>query len=131
MTAPGAEGWSIKDHLAHLVVWEQILLHGHLQGRSRAEAAGIDESIARMAPEEGLNDYFQARDRDLPLAEVLARFRRSHQELLSALATYDEAKLLAPYGAQGYPLMDAAAGDSYEHYQEHNAQIRQLAGLDR
>jgi uncharacterized protein (TIGR03083 family) len=128
MTRPGPEEWSVKDHLAHLVSWEQILIRGHLQGRSIAEALGIDETIAQMPPEGGLNDYFRARDKDLPLNEVLDRYRRSHQQLLDALAEVDDAKLQTPYGERGRPLMAFVAGDSYEHYEEHDEFIRAIIG---
>jgi uncharacterized protein (TIGR03083 family) len=133
MTLPGPDGWSIKDHLAHLVAWQQILLESYLGGKSFAEAAGMDEATAaataHMTAESGLNDYFLARDRALPLYEVLARFQRSYAEVLDALEALDEAALFAPHGTQGRPLIDAIAGDSYEHDQEHTQQIRELAGL--
>src|SRR5574341_330088 len=62
MTALGPESWSVKDHLAHVVTWEQILVLAHLQGRSFAEAAHRDEATAaataHMTAETGLNAYF-------------------------------------------------------------------------
>lgn len=81
MTLPGRDGWSIKDHLAHLVAWQRILLESHLGGKTFAEAAGMDEATAaataHMTAETGLNDYFLARDRDLPLYEVMEQFQQS------------------------------------------------------
>jgi len=86
---PGPEGWSIKDHLAHLITWEQILIVHHLQGHSFAEAAQMDEATAAatadMTAEGGLNDYFYERDKNLPLSKVLADFDASHQRVLATL----------------------------------------------
>lgn len=130
MTQPGPEGWSVKDHLAHLVAWEQVLLGRHLQGRPFPEVAGIDEatwSKGRMSEDE-INAYFQARDKDLPLQEVLDRFHRSYQQVLDALEEIDEATLFAPFRNRPDPLAAVVAGNTYEHYREHERWMRELVG---
>ncbi len=122
LTAPGPEGWSVKDHLAHIATWERILLVAHLQGRSFAEAAGMDDATAKateeMTAETGLNDWFLQRDRGRPLADVLADVRETHARLLEAL---EDAEFAALRERMGHVI-----GNTYEHYDEHRAIIRAL-----
>jgi hypothetical protein len=133
MLRPGPERWSIKDHLAHLVAWQQIMIQRDLGGKSFAEAAGMDAATAaataHMTAETGINDYLRARDRDLPIHEVLDRLQRSFRQLLEALESLDETALAGPSGREGISLVEAIASDSYEHDQEHERWIREIAGL--
>jgi hypothetical protein len=126
MIMPGPEGWSVKDHLAHIVAWEQILVHAHLGGQSFAEAAQMDEATAaataHMTAETGLNEWLYQRDKSRPLAEVLTDFQQSHQQVLAALDKLEWAELLqprAPHTPDAAPRLAYIRGDTYEHYQEH------------
>jgi hypothetical protein len=132
MTAAGA-GWSVKDLLAHITAWEQVLLRCDLQGRSFAEAARMDEATAaataNMTAETGLNDYFYQRDKNRPLPDVLADFRHSHQQLLAALDKLDAAALMRPEDPndpESRPLIESIIGDTYAHYREHRATIEAM-----
>ena len=134
MTAPGPEGWSVKDHLAHLVAWEEILVVAHLQGRSFAEAAQMDEATAaktaHMTAETGLNEYFQKRDKGRSLSEVLAMFHRSYRRLLVVLEEMDYARLLTPHDPTDpqSKLIHVVIDDTYAHYREHRQIIQALTG---
>jgi uncharacterized protein (TIGR03083 family) len=131
MTRPGPEGWSVKDHLAHIVTWEQILLIHYMKGRSFAEATAMDEATAKamegMNAEEGLNDFFFNRDKGRPLAEVLADFRESHRRVLAALERESFESLMRPY-RDDRPLLNWVKGDTYGHYQEHRQIIETITG---
>src|SRR5512147_2370500 len=37
-------GWTVKDHLTHIIAWEQSILF-YFQGKPRFEALGIDEKM--------------------------------------------------------------------------------------
>ena len=121
MTIPGLEGWSIKDHLAHITTWERILLIAHLQSHSFAEAANMDESTSKateqMTAEQGLNDFFYQRDKETSLAMVLENFRETHQQLRAELAKID---------FMDNHLVQVIMGDTYEHYTLHNGFIQAL-----
>jgi hypothetical protein len=129
LTALGPEGWSIKDHLAHLVAWEEVLVIAHVQGRSFAEAARMDDHTAaatnHMTAETGLNDYFYRRDKERSLAETLADLHRSYRRVLSVLDTLPEERLLTT-DQDGHPLLEVIAGNTYRHYREHARIIRTL-----
>jgi len=127
MVAPGEEGWSVKDHLAHLTHWEQILVLSQLGDRPFVEAANVDDETARLPPEGGLNESMQQRDKDRPLAEVLADSRRSHQQVLDTLDGMDFAYLMRPRypdDPDRGPLINWVIGNTYEHYREHREYIQ-------
>lgn len=134
MTAPGPETWSVKDHLAHLAAWQHILIAQHLQRRSFAEAAGMDEAALvatrGMTAETGLNDYFYRRDKDLPLDDVLAAYAAAHQQVLAALEPLPEADLFKPLYPQTSDrlLLDYIISDTYWHYWEHRVIIAAITG---
>ncbi|MCX6050798.1 MAG: ClbS/DfsB family four-helix bundle protein, partial [Chloroflexi bacterium] len=133
MTTIGPEGWSVKDHLAHIVTWEKILLIAHLQGHSFGEAAGMDQATSdateQMTAETGLNDFFHERDKSRPLADVLTDFRQSHQALMAALEPLAYEELLKPRhpdDPHSDLLIQVVASDTYEHYQEHRIIIQKI-----
>jgi hypothetical protein len=43
LTTPGREGWSVKDHLAHIAAWERMIV-AHLRD-------GSDHDVVGMTPE--------------------------------------------------------------------------------
>jgi hypothetical protein len=69
MIVPSIDGWSVKDHLAHLTVWDEIrvLEDGRI-------SSGYDSAWPHMTAEqnEALNAITQAMRRALPLTQVMA-----------------------------------------------------------
>jgi hypothetical protein len=95
LTAPGAAGWSIADHLAHLAAWERSVI-GLLRGQPRHAAMGIDrDTYARGF--DAANAASQARSAGRSLAAVRAEVAATHQEVLALLAGLTDADLLRPY----------------------------------
>ena len=134
MTAPGPGGWSAKDLLAHITAWERVLLICHLQGGSFAEAAGMDEATAaateHMTAETGINGYFHQRDKDLPLAKVLANFHATHRQVATALDQLGDADLQHAHDPDDPDtrLVDSVVGDTYAHYRQHRMTIEAMFG---
>jgi len=133
MLAAPAAGWSVKDLLAHITAWQQILLRFHIGRQPFAEAApGIAVDYA-TSDVDTINDALYRRDRDKPLPEVLEAFRRSHRQTLAAVEGMSEAELFGQYTppgrdpSDGGQLINWVAGDTYEHYMEHRATIEALA----
>ena len=106
MTARTIDGWSVKDHLAHLALWDDVRA-------SEVEriSAGHD-SAWRMTGEQdaAFNDMGYALRRALPLGQVRWELARSRQRLLDAIASatppgleasrYGEAGLRSTHEAQ-------------------------------
>lgn len=133
MTAPGEGGWSIKDILAHITAWEQMLLRFHIGKKPFGEAAGMEAVNYETDEIDDINEAFYRRDKDKPVSEVLAAFRRSYEQVLATLEAMDEARLFEPYTPPGGDttglLADWIAGDTFDHYDEHRETIRSILQL--
>ena len=94
------------------------------------QAAGLDGVTYGEDTVDQINEAFHRRDREKPLAEVLAAFRASYEQTLAAIAAIDEARLFAAYTPRGRdisgPLVAWVAGDTYDHYREHRLTIERL-----
>ena len=138
LVAPGEyEGWSVKDHLAHLAAWE-LGIAALLRRGPRYAAMGLDENTYLNAGTDGINAAIHERTNDLSLADVLAGLRQAQAELLDALAPLSEADLAKRYSHyqpdepgkdSGAPVVRWIAGNTYEHYAEHVAWLAEHAQL--
>jgi hypothetical protein len=140
LTSPtDAQGWTIKDHLMHLVAWEQSVV-GLLHGRPRHLALGVDEALYLAGDEDAINAAIQQQTVAVPLSEVLAQLRQTHQQLLAALQPLSDADLRLPYrhylpdepaDGDGPPAIDVIANNSARHFAEHLPWIEALADSAR
>jgi hypothetical protein len=89
LTTLGGDGWSVKDHLAHLEAWERYLL-ALLERRSPSTALGIDLATIRSTEDDPLNELIREPTKTQSLAQVLADLRNTHERLLAAIATLPE-----------------------------------------
>ena len=118
MLAPElGDGWSVKDVLAHIAVWEARCaswLESVARGVTpeRPEVKDVDASNAR--------DYAAAKD--APLATVLAQSQDAHAAMVQAVEALSEADL-ADETRFGWPASQMASSNSDEHYREHIEQI--------
>jgi hypothetical protein len=131
LVAPGPDdGWSVKDHLAHLAAWERGIV-ALLQRRPRYEAMGLDrETYLGARTADDVNAVLYERAKDLPLAGVLDDLRETQTALLDALAPLSDGDLARTYSHyqpdepgtdSGEPVTKWIAGNTYEHYAEHVA----------
>jgi hypothetical protein len=106
------DGWSVKDHLAHLAVWDDLRA-------SEVEriSAGFD-SAYRMTPaqDEAYNTMAYDLRRDLSLAQARWEFATSRQRLLDAIAA------ATPRGLD--PSFYGEAGLRTGHEAEHTGWIK-------
>jgi hypothetical protein len=132
LVEPGPEGWSVKDHLAHVMAWEQAPT-AILGGRHQREAFGLDEAAyERIDSVDQLNARVYERYRDLPLDQVRSDMTRVHEQLVAALEGLTDADLGRTIGSFGgdpedqRPLLDKIEGDSWGHYADHAGWLREL-----
>lgn len=82
LTAPTLDGWSVKDHLAHIAFWDR------LRAEEVTRISAGHESAWRMT--EAQHDVFApllyAWHQDLSLGQVRWELASSHELLLEALA---------------------------------------------
>jgi uncharacterized protein (TIGR03083 family) len=125
LTTPAdAAGWTIKDHVIHLAIWEDGI-NALLQHRSRREAMGIDAQTWNSRSVDKMNAIIQQRHKDMPLSQVMDTLRDVHQRLVQQLQVLPEEDLKRPYrdfqpeSTSDKPVIGWIMGNTYEHYAEH------------
>ena len=119
-------GWSIKDMLAHIASWHHRLL-AWLDAAVRNQEPTISgpDNVEEM---NALNAQFYQENISRPLDEVLTDFRTTRQQIMDIVQAMPEEDLMSPHRfawSQGKPLWHLIAGDTFEHYEEHLAQIQE------
>lgn len=123
-------GWTVKDMLAHVTVWEQRFI-GWVEAVQQGERP--DYPLGGYTPEiiDRLNAADHALHKPTPLPEVRAAFERSFFELQRLLSRLPEDALLTP-GAFPFTgehaLWQFAAANAFEHYREHADALRAWQG---
>jgi hypothetical protein len=122
MTTPGVNGtWSVKDNLAHIVVWQR-----HELARQRAIREGVEppDEWPDLSVDES-NERIYQENKARPLTEVLAALRDSHQQLVATVEAMSNEDLNQPVPwSNERSRWEYIAGNTYEHYQEHGQIIR-------
>jgi uncharacterized damage-inducible protein DinB len=121
--AAASDGWSAKDHLAHVAAWERRLL-GEIQGDDEAASFGLDVNDA--ADTDTLNAMLYARHRDDSPATVRAEFRAAAEAVRAAFAELSDTDLMRPVRPDDPAvdtLVDLIAWDTFKHYPDHTAAI--------
>ena len=117
MLEPGVIGtWSVKDIIAHVTTWEEealahlpLILAGGKPPRYSVTHGGINAFNAQMT----------ARNRELPLAEVISRRDDIHRRLLEFVQGVPEETFATDTRARRRLRLD-----TYGHYAIHAAAIR-------
>jgi hypothetical protein len=126
MSAPDSGGWSPKDNLAHLSRWLDALLGYHIDGKTEEEVLGLPAELAQNFDFDRVNAFLFEKDKNRPIAEVLAELKTKAAEVVSRLEAMPLENLMKPRhpdDPQKQPLVLWVLGDSAEHYAEHRATI--------
>lgn len=124
-----AGGWSIKDNLAHLNVWEEVMRLSHLQNRPLHEVVQVDQQTLDQLNEDQLNQLLFQRHHLRSVADVLADLERTHAQVLTDLEQLAYNDLMQPHypdDPEARPLLGWVIGNTYEHYQEHRMTIQKF-----
>jgi hypothetical protein len=133
------EGWSIKDILAHIAIWERLCT-GWLEQFLQGQTPQFSEEILTGR----VNDRIFLENRNRPLHEVQEDFRQIHERFLQKVTLlvlgHAEEEINTPHRfawtepwqgwvePQGHSLIAIIADNSFHHYRDHAQQIRR--GLD-
>ena len=124
MRAPVFDGgWSVKDTLAHITAWEQLMIE-MVAHRMRDER--LDLGVSGDDWVDQLNARFYEENRDRSLAEVREQFRRSGEEAYQTAASLSEEELFDPElypWRDGSPIFTLVAANTCWHYQDHRETI--------
>jgi hypothetical protein len=123
MLQPGAAGkWSVKDVIAHVTWYEREmipLMRMHTLAGSELWELSNEER----------NEIVYQQNRDRPLQEILHEGQQAYAALLEAAQALSDADLNDPHRFKQMPEdwvpWQIFAGNSFEHYQDHVASLRQ------
>lgn len=108
MSEPGVAGdWSVKDVLAHVAYWE-----GRAIGSVERALTGEPEPSISDASVETINHGVRAERADWTVEQTLGELHGTHERFMAALRQHPD---IDP---------DVIEGDTFEHYDEHAADIR-------
>jgi hypothetical protein len=123
MTTPGVNGeWSIKDVMAHMTVWEHILLKG-----LHAAIEGGDPGFPEDFSLDEANEQFYQENKNRPLADIMADYQQSYERILVDVAKLTDEDLNDPHRFSwrgGEPFWQFVEGNTYGHIDEHIGSIR-------
>lgn len=133
MTQPtDAAGWTVKDHVMHLAVWEDGI-YALLRRQSRPERMGLDAETWESGDYDRMNAIIQQCHRDKSLKDVLDSFQETHRQLVDHIQTLSDADLMRPYrdyapnSTADRPVYVYIVGNTYGHYEEHHPWIDAIA----
>jgi hypothetical protein len=127
-----AGGWTIKDHVIHLAVWEDSM-NALFERRSRPEAMGVPLAAWQASDWDTLNAVIQHRCKDMPWADVKTAFQQAHERLIARIEALSDETLLRPYhdyqpdATWDRPVITTLIGNSSAHYAEHRPWIEAIA----
>jgi uncharacterized damage-inducible protein DinB len=128
----GPEGWSVKDHLTHLAMWERSM-HAVLTGGDKAAALGVPAEVYASPGYDDTNEIIRARWAGVSRAEAMAMLAEARAGTLAILAgmTYDD--LMRPYAhyqpgspEKTDPVAYWLAGNTWQHDDEHRPWVEGL-----
>lgn len=126
-------GWKVKDHLAHLAVWEQSIVM-LFQGQPRYQTLGVDAALYEMEKLHEINAAIYLIWEPVALAEVMERFGSVHAQMVTLVQGLSDAELNQtmderfPQLSQGdeRKLAYVILGNTEYHFLEHLPWIRAI-----
>jgi hypothetical protein len=127
LSAPSSGGWPIKDHIAHLSFWEQMLARAYLGGEPQNQVLGLTREEFERLDETAINALVQQRSKDRAAADIIAEAELGHGELVDAIARLPWDRLAQPVREGESTLLGwVVAGNTYGHYMEHGNWLQEM-----
>jgi hypothetical protein len=129
-----ADGWSIKDVMAHIAEWELYVVR-RIEARARSDTPEVWGS--NEAEIDATNERLFARNKDRSLEDVERFYQEAHERLLEVIESLSEADLLDDsrredvIGPWRSPVWMHIGGNTFWHYEEHAEAVEAYrAGLN-
>jgi len=96
MTESGMLGeWSVKDVLAHLYEWEQMVL-GWLAATERGERPAVPAEGYKWSQIPALNEEIRQKHSSRSLNEMLKMYKDSHKQIMETIKSIPEEEMFMP-----------------------------------
>lgn len=128
-------GWTVKDHVTHLAVWEDSVAV-LFRGGARHEALGIDELVYAGGDFDQINEAIKERFPATSLTQAIQQLQQAHAQLTASLQSLADADLKttvrdffpqAPR-TDDRPMTTIIWDNSAGHFNEHLEWLRVLIG---
>jgi hypothetical protein len=127
-----ASGWTVKDHLMHLAVWQDGI-EALLRKESRHKTMGLTDALWEDGEVDEINGYLKELHVTKPMDEIRRLADESYQRLVATIGALSEEELNAPYSHfdatvdRDNPVMGWVIGNTFEHYEEHLPWMKAIA----
>ncbi len=124
-------GWTVKDHVAHILAWENAM-NALLQKLPLRVTLGVDRETWDRGDIDRINAEIWQHNQDLTWAVVRRKFEQIHQELVGRVRQLNDADLQRPYAdfapesTDQNPVLDSLVGNTIGHYAEHLPWIKAI-----
>lgn len=133
LTGPtDAAGWTVKDHVIHLAMWEKAAL-ALLERKSKREVLDISPEIWEQ-DDDPINAVLQQRYQDMPLDKVMQTLHQHHVLILEKLNSMTEDDFQLPHrhyqpnSTEERPIINWVHWDTVHHYREHIPWMAAIVG---
>jgi hypothetical protein len=119
--------WSVKDLLAHLLLWEKWVLDRATELRLAGQVS-TDERDTR--PTDEMNAIHYERYRSTSLADIRGEERRVFEAIVKLVEEFDEEALFTPDHfdfAPGIALSQEIANETIGHFRAHRDELAAFA----
>jgi hypothetical protein len=128
-----ANGWTVRDHVTHIAVWEDSVAV-LFRGGKRHQALGIDEALYAEASFDEINDVIKRAQERLTLGQAVELMQRVHEALMDDVRRLSDAELgtTVRYRFQNAPqsdkrrVIDFISENTAAHYEEHLPWMREI-----
>jgi hypothetical protein len=125
MTQPGViEDWSVKDLIAHFMLWEGWILD-KCQQLLLTGTVTLDERDTR--PTDEMNALHYEANLERSVDDIRYQERAIFEEILGVVEAFDEQQLFEPnhYSfPRGFALADEIKNETYRHYRAHSDDLK-------
>ncbi len=121
-------GWTAKDHVAHLAIWEDSV-NALFDGIPRWRHMGIERDLWETADWDRINAVIQQRYHAITRANLDAMWNAIHARLLARVEAFSDEDLQRPYhyyqpdSTWDLPAVHWVIIDTFPHYDEHKGYI--------
>jgi hypothetical protein len=119
-----AAGWTVKDHMIHMAVWENGVV-ALLNRQDRAAQMGVDAETWASDDDDQINAVIQKRHQDESLQSVEQERQAIHAQLIQQIEGMSDADLQRPISEYDpdstakNTISGPIIGNTYMHYADH------------